>query len=112
MQQSLVNALRLASLQSTFEGERGVTDSGGASDKSSKRVGAAPDDILSAAIAARLAAADDGEVDRVHVAVQRACVTLRGEVPTRRSMGRIEALIASCEGVMRIDNQMRVGYSH
>ncbi|WP_320535219.1 BON domain-containing protein [Robbsia andropogonis] len=70
------------------------------------------DDELATVIATRLASADDADTDRVHVAVQRAWVTLQGEVPNRRSLGSIEALVASCDGVVRIVNRMRVGYSH
>jgi len=92
-------------------GKAGGGASSNGSPSATKASGVA-DDALAAVIAERLAAAEDSEIDRVHVAVQRACVTLRGEVPSRRSMSRIEALVGSCEGVSRIDNQMRVGYSH
>jgi osmotically-inducible protein OsmY len=111
MRHHAVNAFRFVSLRSGAASKAGDTGGSDGSHSVASAKGSA-DDALAALIANRLAAADDGEIDRVHVAVQRACVTLRGEVSSRRSMGRIEALIASCEGVSRIDNQMRVGYSH
>ena len=106
-----VNTFRFVSLESAPAGKAGEIANSGGSHSAASAPGSA-DDALAAMIADLLAATDDSETDRVHVAVQRACVTLRGEVPSRQSMGRIEALIASCQGVSRIDNQMRVGYSH
>ena len=67
------------------------------------------DNLMYAAVKARLAASDIDSTTRISVAVHDGVVRLRGVVKDEATRERDAHLIADMRGVKRVDDQLRVG---
>jgi osmotically-inducible protein OsmY len=72
--------------------------------------GTEADTNLMATIVAHVMSTDYIDVSHVHISVSRSQVTLSGTVQTEANRREIEQLVAGCDGVHLIHNQLRVEF--